>query len=82
MDFFSSRVDLEPHNYFFNTFNLHLEIQQNEILRPKIKIKDKKDIENLFNFNHIGSYFFYPKKVYNIYHLYLISIIFCFKTIL
>lgn len=76
MEFSGFRVDLEPDKYFSNAFNLILLIWYNETQGLEVENEDKENIENL------GPRFSLSKRGYNIYHLYLISIIFNYGIIL
>lgn len=50
----SFRINLERDKYLSNAFNLSLPIYQNGASGSEIENKDKKDIENYFDFNQIN----------------------------
>lgn len=61
---------------FSNASDPILPTRYNEASELEVENKGEKDIKNP------GLYLFYPKKVYNIYYLYLISIMFDYGIML
>lgn len=63
-DFSGFKIDLKPDKFLSNVSNPLLLLRKHQTLRSEVKHEDKKNIENLFDFNQrLGSCVFTFERV-------------------